>query len=245
MSFRKSTTRERQERFGTWALRHPGHFTAPAQDAAEDAIVVSHSSILDHLQASMFSPALRWNVFAEIHAPVRQASVGKSCVLSVTHEPNAYACPFCGFQRGILDERNQPSDVVAVTERAFARIAPKWWPGNAGAVLVIPRVHVENIYGLTPEDGQAVWDLTQRVTVGIRSAYGCEGTSIRQHNEPAGDQDVWHLHVHVFPRYEDDDLYLRHDQAEWVVPEAREPYAAKLRKALGMPFSFDDATAEV
>jgi hypothetical protein len=29
----------------------------------------------------------------------------------------------------------------------------------------------------------------------------------RQHNEPAGNQDLWHLHVHVFPRFEGDNLY--------------------------------------
>lgn len=161
-------------------------------------------------------------------------------MLSVSHEPDAYSCPFCGLQQGIVDERNLPSDVVAVTERAYARIAPKWWPGNAGAVLVIPRAHVENIYGLTPDDGQAVWDLVQRVAVAVRSAYGCDGTSIRQHNEPAGDQDVWHLHVHVFPRHQDDDLYRRHDQSRWVAPDEREPYAAKLRKTLRLPFSFED-----
>lgn len=164
-------------------------------------------------------------------------------MLSVTHEPDAYACPFCRLQQGIFNERNLPSDVVAVTERAFARIAPKWWPGNAGAVLVIPRTHVENIYDLTPEDGHAVWELTQRVAVGLRSAYACEGTSIRQHNEPAGDQDVWHLHVHVFPRYEADELYRRHDQSRWVAPADREPYALRLRKALAMPFSFEGSAA--
>ncbi len=100
--------------------------------------------------------------------------------------------------------------------------------------------NVENIYTLSPADGNAVWDLVQRVAVGIRTSYGCEGTSIRQHNEPAGDQDVWHLHVHVFPRYEEDSLYLRHTEAEWVSPDAREAYALKLRRSLGLPVSFDD-----
>lgn len=164
-------------------------------------------------------------------------------MLSVTHEPDDYSCPFCRLQQGIFDERNLPSDVVAVTERAFARIAPKWWPGNAGAVLVIPRAHVENIYALSSEDGYAVWELAQRIAVGFRSAYGCEGTSIRQHNEPAGGQDVWHLHMHVFPRYEDDDLYQRHEQSRWAAPDDREPYALKLRETLGMPFAFDDPGA--
>lgn len=165
--------------------------------------------------------------------------MGQSCVLSVTHEPVDYSCPFCKTQQGIFDERNRPADVVAVTERAYARIAPKWWPGNPGAVLVIPRAHVENIYSISPADGAAVWDLTQRVAIGLRSAYGCEGTSIRQHNEPAGNQDVWHLHVHVFPRYADDDLYQRHNDSRWTAPSDREPYALKLREALGMRTTFD------
>lgn len=142
------------------------------------------------------------------------------------------------LQRGSFDDRNLPSDVVAVTERAFACIAPKWWPGNPGSVLVIPRAHVENIYALSPADGHAVWDLVQRVATGVRVSYDCEGTSVRQHNEPAGDQDVWHLHVHVFARYSDDLLYRRHDRSDWVGPAARKPYASKLRAALGLPFEF-------
>lgn len=156
----------------------------------------------------------------------------------ITHEPDDYPCPFCRLQRGIFDERNSPSDIVAVTDRAFARIAPKWWPGNPGAVLVIPCAHVENIYSLAPADGYAVWELTQKVAVALRSAYGCEGTSIRQHNEPAGDQDVWHLHVHVFPRHEDDRLYQRHEESLWVAPSAREPFALRLRAELRMPHTF-------
>lgn len=158
--------------------------------------------------------------------------------LPITHEPDDYDCPFCRLQQGGFDERNRPSDIVAVTDRAFARIAPKWWPGNPGAVLVIPRAHVENLYGLSSADGRAVWELTQQVAVAMRSAYGCDGTSIRQHNEPAGDQDVWHLHVHVFPRYENDRLYERHTEAQWFGPHEREPYALRLRRALGMPHAF-------
>jgi diadenosine tetraphosphate (Ap4A) HIT family hydrolase len=44
----------------------------------------------------------------------------------------------------------------------------------------------------------------------MKDAYRCDGVSTRQHNEPAGDQDVWHLHVHVLPRHQGDQLYLRH-----------------------------------
>lgn len=158
--------------------------------------------------------------------------------MSISHEPEGYACPFCRLESGDFNEWNQLSDLVGVTERAYARIAPKWWPANPGAVLVIPRRHVENLYTLSSEDGQAVWDLTQRVSLAIRSSYDCPGTSIRQHNEPAGSQDVWHLHVHVFPRYLDDDLYKRHDEARWVPTAARAVYGERLREELGLPITF-------
>jgi histidine triad (HIT) family protein len=118
------------------------------------------------------------------------------------------------------------------------RIAPKWWPGNQGSVLVITREHVENLYALSPEDNHAVWDLVRKLAIAVRSTYACEGTSVRQHNEPAGDQDLWHLHVHVFPRHQGDNLYRRHGDARWVDAAERAEYATRLRRVLGMPTTF-------
>lgn len=155
-----------------------------------------------------------------------------------THEPPAYDCPFCRLQRGEHNNRNQPADVVAVTDLAYARISPKWWPNNAGAALVIPRTHVENLYDIPSEIGHAVWDLTAIVAKAMRSAYDCDGISTRQHNEPSGNQDVWHLHVHVFPRYVDDQLYARHADSAYVDATAREPFAARLAAQLAMPRTF-------
>lgn len=155
-----------------------------------------------------------------------------------THEPDGYDCPLCGIQHGLHNEHNQPEDVVAVTEHAYARISPKWWPGNPGAALVIPRAHHENLYAIPADVGHAVWDLTQRVAVAMRAAYECEGTSTRQHNEPAGNQDVWHLHVHVFPRFLGDRLYEQDRAARWVSAGERAPFAAKLAGALGLGRTF-------
>src|SRR2546421_613310 len=67
----------------------------------------------------------------------------------------------------------------------------------------------------------------------MKTAYGCEGPSFRQHNEPAGYQEVWHYHLHVFPRYHGDDLYMRSKERRWVTPAERAPYAEKLRAVLG------------
>lgn len=148
------------------------------------------------------------------------------------HEPPGYDCPFCQILRGVCDERNAAQDTLWRGELAFARLAPKWWPANHGSALVIPVAHVENLYDTPDEVGHALWDLTRRVATAMRVAYRCEGVSTRQHNEPAGSQDVWHLHVHVLPRRTGDRLYQRHGGGEYVPPARRAPWAALLRQAL-------------
>jgi len=80
--------------------------------------------------------------------------------------------------------------------------------------------------------GHAVHDLVQRTALAMRRSYFCDGTSTRQHNEPGGYQDVWHYHVHVFPRYENDNLYGSRPARDFASLEERISYADKLRAAL-------------
>ncbi|MEP7294527.1 MAG: diadenosine tetraphosphate hydrolase, partial [Chloroflexota bacterium] len=54
--------------------------------------------------------------------------------------------------------------------------------------------------------------------------------STRQHNEPAGYQEVWHYHLHVFPRYAHDYLYDLTFQRRLTTLEERRPYAEKLKR---------------
>jgi histidine triad (HIT) family protein len=149
-----------------------------------------------------------------------------------SHAPSDYACPFCRLLRGEETDRNRLSDIVWQDARTTAFVSPKWWAANRGHAIVIPNVHVENLHTIDDDLLGAVYATAKRVAIGLKSAYGCNGTSTRQHNEPAGNQDVWHLHVHVFPRYEGDLLYERDADQHWPTPEERAPYAAKLRAAL-------------
>jgi histidine triad (HIT) family protein len=147
------------------------------------------------------------------------------------HAPDDYVCPFCRLIGGGEDGRqiNTQADIVRRDELATAFVNPRWWPNNQGHVLVVPNAHHENLYDLPARYGHAVHDLVRAVAVAIRQAYGCDGTSVRQHNEPSGGQDAWHYHVHVFPRYAGDDLYASLPYPEFVTAEQRRPYADKLR----------------
>jgi histidine triad (HIT) family protein len=72
-----------------------------------------------------------------------------------------------------------------------------------------------------------------RVAIAIRSTYCCDGVSTRQHNEPDGNQDAWHHHVHVFPRYRDDNLYASAPEPTFMPAEQRWSYAERLRVFMG------------
>ncbi len=146
------------------------------------------------------------------------------------HEPPDYICPFCKTIAGYEDEYAAKQDIVYQNDHVTAMIAPKWWINNPGNVLIVPNKHYENIYDIPDDILGEVYKAAKKIAIAIRSTYeGCEATSTRQHNEPAGNQAVWHLHVHVFPRYDNDELYQNHDNKRFISAAERLPYAEKLR----------------
>jgi len=146
-----------------------------------------------------------------------------------SHQPEGYLCPFCLIAAGQEDPRieSRQSDVIFQNETITALISSHWWPRNAGHVLVVPNDHYENIYNLPLPVATAIQAAAQEIAIALKQVYHCEGVSTRQHNEPAGDQEVWHYHLHVFPRYTADNLYGSHKRR--TTPEERRPYAAQLR----------------
>ena len=147
-----------------------------------------------------------------------------------THEPENYECPFCTLISGKETEINKKSHIVYEDEKTLAYVAPKWWINNPGHVLVVPKAHTENLYTISDEQLADVYKTVKKIAIAIKETYKPDGVSTRQHNEPAGNQDVWHLHVHVFPRYKDDNLYANHKEQRWVKSEEIIPYAQKLQE---------------
>ena len=144
------------------------------------------------------------------------------------HEPEGYECPFCRIAEGHLRER-----VVYRNERVMTLVNIKWWPNNPGGCLVVPIEHHENVYELPPRLGTPIQAAIREVALAMKSALGCDGVSTRQHNEPAGNQDVWHHHTHVFPRWHGDGLYGSHGATVGMEDVSR--MAALLREHLPAP----------
>jgi histidine triad (HIT) family protein len=142
------------------------------------------------------------------------------------------ACFFCAFLAGNETEWNRLDDIVLRTERTTAFVSPRTWPGNEGNALVIPNEHVAGIETCPDALLAELFAAVKQVAAAMRVAYGCPGTSTRQHNGEAAGQEVDHLHVHVFPRYPGDRLYERDAEHRFAPPDERVRNARKLRAAL-------------
>ena len=122
-----------------------------------------------------------------------------------THVPESYVGPFCrNIQDGAADH---PLEVLYRDDDVMVKMNPKWRPNNPGNVLVIPIDHYENIFDLPIGLAEPIQGAARAAATAMKLAFGCDGISTRQHNEPAGNQDVWHYHLHVFPRWQNDNLY--------------------------------------
>ena len=147
---------------------------------------------------------------------------------TVSHEPDDYSCPFCGMQDA--NARIQSPDLVYEDSLVFSIISLHWWENNPGHALIIPKEHIENLYELPGGISDRIHRFSRHLALAMKAVRRCYGISTRQHNEPAGGQDVWHYHLHVYPRFKDDRLY-RSDFA--IAPEKeRRRHATLLRDYL-------------
>lgn len=142
----------------------------------------------------------------------------------------SYDCLFCHVARqNYAPVLTEPEDIIWRTDTITAFIASHWWPNNAGHVIIIPNTHYEALYDIPPTVGAAIFEASRQVAIAFKRIYHCDGTSTRQHNEPAGNQEIFHYHLHVFPRYTNDRLYTLTMMRYQATPEQRRPYADKLR----------------
>lgn len=73
----------------------------------------------------------------------------------------------------------------------------------------------------------------------MRQAYGCEGVTVLQNNEPAGGQHLFHYHMHLFPRYENDALHAHMLEKRTATPEERMEYVEKIMEVFACSASMN------
>lgn len=110
-------------------------------------------------------------------------------------------CIFCKIAAGDLPSERVDEDEHTV---AFMDINP-WTRGHA---LVIPRNHSKNVYEAPDADLGHTVAAAKRLALRMRDRLGAEGVNLLVCCEPAAWQSVFHLHIHVIPRWSEDPLRL-------------------------------------
>jgi histidine triad (HIT) family protein len=141
------------------------------------------------------------------------------------------ACPFCEIVAGTRGQEIVYADESVV---AFLCEPPAAW----GHVLVVPRTHVPDIWTIDAGSAEDIVAVAHRVAGALRSALRADGINLRQNSGAAAGQDVFHFHMHVVPRYDDDLLgpFCAWGTPPWQPPEGgdskRRAVADALRASL-------------
>ncbi|OGS91054.1 MAG: diadenosine tetraphosphate hydrolase [Gallionellales bacterium GWA2_60_18] len=101
-------------------------------------------------------------------------------------------CLFCKDPRGVS------------IQHELAYSARDSYPASPGHTVVIPRRHVASFFDLTPEEVAACMDLIKEERKRIDEEFHPDGYNIGVNVGPAAGQSIFHVHIHIIPRYKGD-----------------------------------------
>jgi histidine triad (HIT) family protein len=134
------------------------------------------------------------------------------------------ACIFCAIVAG-----DAPARIVHEGPRTLSFLDIK--PATHGHTLVVPRAHATGLLDVPRAELEEVANVAQRLARAAVDRLGAAGVNLLQSSGAAAFQTVFHLHVHVVPRYADDGILL-----PWVPtpgePAEMDDAAAALRAGL-------------
>ena len=117
----------------------------------------------------------------------------------------------CIFCKILADEI--PSSVVYEDDMFRAILDVN--PAAKGHVIILPKKHAANIFELPDEEASKILIVARKIAKALKETYHCDGVNILQNNGEAAGQTVFHLHVHLIPRYKGQDTGM----LEWAHQE--------------------------
>ena len=110
-------------------------------------------------------------------------------------------CIFCKIANGEIPSKTLYED------DAF-RVILDISPASKGHAIILPKTHASNIYELSNEDAGKIMIVAKKVATVLKEVLSCDGMNILQNNGETAGQTVFHLHVHLIPRYKNDDVTI-------------------------------------
>ena len=110
-------------------------------------------------------------------------------------------CIFCKIANGEIPSKT-------LYEDGDFRVILDLGPATRGHALILPREHADNLYELPEDTAAKVFVLAKKMATKMTEKLHCDGLNIVQNNGEAAGQTVRHFHMHLIPRYKDDQVGL-------------------------------------
>lgn len=130
-------------------------------------------------------------------------------------------CIFCKLANGVFP-------TATIYEDEDFRVILDLGPASKGHALIIPKEHYANLYELSDELAAKVLVVAKKVITKMTEVLGCDGYNLVQNNGEAAGQTVFHFHLHLIPRYKDDQVGLGWKMGE-LTEEDKEEILSKLK----------------
>lgn len=116
-------------------------------------------------------------------------------------------CIFCKISKGEI-----PSHTIY--EDDDFKVIFDISPATKGHAVLIPKKHADNIYSLSDEDASKIFVVAKKVATALTQVLDCDGFNLLQNNGQTAGQTVFHLHIHLIPRYKDDSVAITWEQGD-------------------------------
>jgi histidine triad (HIT) family protein len=127
-------------------------------------------------------------------------------------------CIFCKVAR-----REIPAYIIDENKDTIVILSQENHP------LVVTKKHIQDIYELDEDLASAVMKEAVKIAKAVKAGLACDGINLVQSNEPAAGQDVFHFHLHIKPRWYDDNVTLNWDTNK-VQPNLLEATMEQIKK---------------
>lgn len=147
------------------------------------------------------------------------------------HAPEEYKCPICIAVEGIENEHTmmKQDDIFYKDDLVMAVINSKFVGKNPGHAIVVPLKHYENFYDLAYAEANQIIKVAREVAIAMKEVRKSDGVMIQQNNEPASGQHAFHYHMHVFPRFNNDNFWENQTDVKVADPEERKPFSLAMK----------------
>ena len=133
-------------------------------------------------------------------------------------------CIFCKIANGDIPAQSlyEDDDFKVILDRG---------PAAKGHALVLPKEHFDDVFSMDEKTAGNVFKVAAKVARAIGKAYPCDGMNILQNNGRAAGQTVFHFHMHIIPRYENDTINMSWNPGE-ITDEQIDEYADAIRSKI-------------